>query len=152
MNKVVHVGSWCDSLRCGNCGWCNWSPRRVLIGIAVIYHWFEGGWEVWNGMYPTIFKNVLVGCQCCCLNVEAVTLDGHISFTTHGHCEHRAKRLVVRPCSSCIPSALPIGAYEMLYSIHHPSGNVAVCTNNPLIGHQPRRVAGSPQRQLMQCR
>jgi hypothetical protein len=32
-----------------------------------------------------------------------------------------------------IPSALPVGAYEMLCFIHHPSGNVVIRTNNPLI-------------------
>jgi hypothetical protein len=44
-----------------------------------------------------------------------------------------AKRLATRPCSSCILSALPTGAYEMLHLIHRPNGNVVICTNSFLI-------------------
>lgn len=37
------------------------------------------------------------------------------------------------------PSALPVGAYTMLYYVHNPRGNIVIRTNNPLIAVQHQK-------------
>ena len=88
VNEVVHVGSRYGILHCDSCTRFSQLLNGVLVCVAVIYPWVESGWEVWNGMYPTILGNVLTTLTVAVRLLRRSPWMEYICFVIHGCCDH----------------------------------------------------------------